>query len=501
MNWPVLIVIIIGTFMAILDGTIVNVALPKMMTVFGAATDEAQWIVTAYMLCLGVIMPLSGYLGDRFGYKCMYSMALLVFVIGSTLCGLAWNLPSMVAARVLQALGGGLMQPLGMAILYQNFPRERIGMVLGFWGIAIAAAPAVGPTLGGYLVDYASWRLIFFINVPLGLLNLVLAFRILKETYLLKIEHLDVKGVIASSIGFFCLLLAISQGNNEGWRSPYIVILFGIAFTSLAFFVANELRHPEPILELRLFRNPIFVLSVIISCIISIGMYAVMFMIPIMLQSVLGLSAMQTGIIMFPAALTSGAMMPISGRIFDRFGARGTVLFGLAILVVTTYVIGTFSALTTFAAMTLWLAIRGLGMGFSFMPTNTAGMNTVPQALVGRASALNNVLRQIASAFGIAMFTTIMQNRQAFHFASLAESVNSSSPDYQNLLLAMNNLSSSIGMGANGGSSFILSMLSSQIVKASMVQAINDCFLVATALCLLAWFLAWGFGRKKPATG
>lgn len=276
-NWSIAVVIIIGTFMAILDGTIVNVSLPKMMAVFGVPANQIQWVATAYMLALGVVMPMTGYLGDRYGYKRMYLFALGMFTLGSALCGASWNLASMVVARVIQAVGGGIMQPLGMAIIYQNYPRSRMGTVLGVWGISTMAAPAIGPTLGGYLVDYASWRLIFYINLPVGILNLFLAALILRETQKITGKNFDFVGIVTSTVGFLCLLLALSQGNEHGWGSPYIVSLLAIAFTSLTVLVVNELRHPEPVLDLRLFRNFTFTLSVVIGSIISIGMFGVVF--------------------------------------------------------------------------------------------------------------------------------------------------------------------------------------------------------------------------------
>jgi EmrB/QacA subfamily drug resistance transporter len=199
LNYSVLLVIVIGTFMAILDGTIVNVGLPRIITIFNSSTEHAQWVVTAYMLTLGIIMPISGYLGDRFGYKRIYFFALAVFVLGSGLCGMAWSINSLIIFRVIQALGGGIMQPLGMAILYQNYPRDKMGMVLGIWGIAVMAAPAVGPTLGGYLVDYINWRFVFYLNVPVGIINLFLATMYLKPTTLVKGKDFDLIGILFSS--------------------------------------------------------------------------------------------------------------------------------------------------------------------------------------------------------------------------------------------------------------------------------------------------------------
>ncbi len=497
MNWSILLVIILGTFMAILDSSIVNVALPKMMAIFNASAKDIEWILTAYMLTLGVIMPTSGFLGDRYGYKKVYIGALFLFVLGSAFCGMAWSVNSMIAARVVQALGGGIMQPLGMAVLYQSFPRSKIGMVLGFWGIAAMAAPAVGPTLGGYLVEYVNWRLIFYINLPIGAVTLFLAGLIMKETPMIKSHHFDFIGLISSSGGLFCLLLALSKGTSEGWTSLYILSLVIVAAACLTIFVINELSHPEPILDLRLFKNFIFTLSVVIGSLISIGLFGAIFLIPMMLQNYLGQTAMTAGIIMFPGALASGIMMPISGRLFDRYGARWIVAFGLMVVAYTTYVTSTFSALTPFFAITVWLAVRGAGMGFSLMPITTAGMNTVPPHLVGKASALSNLIRQVAASFGVAMFTTIMQNRQVYHFANLAQSLNLSSSEYISIQSYMNSNASSWGLSMSQAQGIGLSSISKMLYIRSMIESIDDCFMVATFMCLLALLLCVFFFKDS----
>ena len=498
LNFAILPVIVIGTFMAVMDGTIVNVSLPKMISVFNSSTTAAQWIVTAYMLTLGIVMPISGYLGDRFGYKRVYSTALLVFVIGSFLCGAAWSINSLVAFRVFQALGGGIMQPLGMAILYQNFPREKMGMVLGIWGISMMLAPAIGPTLGGYLVDYLSWRLIFFINVPVGIVNLFMAQARLKETPLIKEHNLDVVGIITSAIGFFCLLLAISEGNNYGWTSPYIVVLLFVAAFTLTIFIYNELHHDEPIMDLRLCKNYVFSISLVVSSIISIGMFAVVFLIPLLLQSILGKTAVLTGLILFPAALASGVVMPLAGRIFDRYGARSLVMGGVVVLIITTYMLHGINAMTPVSVIVFWLVMRGFGMGFSFMPSTTAGMNTVPPHLVGRASALNNVIRQIASALGISMFTSIFTSRQSIYLADLAANINVSSNEYLNLQSEIMSIATSLGISGDSVFGLTGSMMMQKAVKESMVMAMGDCFIVAAGLTVIALVLAAFFkGRQN----
>ncbi|MCX5779342.1 MAG: DHA2 family efflux MFS transporter permease subunit, partial [Firmicutes bacterium] len=317
-----------------------------------------------------------------------------------------------------------------------------------------------------------------------------------KETPLIKGKHFDYVGITTCCVGLFCILLALSDGNKYGWGSPIIVGLLALSMFNLTIFVINELHHPEPILDLRMFKNYIFTLSVIIGSFLAIGMFGAIFMVPLLLQNVLGQTAMKTGLIMFPAALASGIMMPISGRLFDKYGARGIVVFGLALVTWTTYAMKDFNAFTPFAAMTVWLTLRGAGMGFAMMPATTAGMNVVPPQLIGRASALSNVIRQVSSSFGIAMFTSIMQSRQVFHFSNLAQSANFNSGEYMQLQARLNDAATSLGLGYSGSQSLGISLVAQQIAKQSMIAAISDCFIVAAAMCLLALVLA--FFLKKP---
>ena len=497
-NWPVVFVIIIGVFMAMLDSSIVNVALPKMMAVFGVSADAITWVPNAYMLTMGVIMPLSGYLGDTFGYKRCLLITLTLFVLGSAISGLAWNINSMIAARVIQALGGGLIQPLAMAVLYKICPRGKMGMVLGVFGVSAMAAPAIGPVLGGYLVQYADWHLIYYINVPIGIINLFLVQRLLSETELSKGERLDLNGIILSTIGFFTLLFVLNQSSSLGWSNPEIVVLLLVAALSLTGFVVNELRVPDPILDLRLFLNPIFAIGNIIMGIVVVGMFAVLFLMPLLIQNVLGQTAMTSGLITFPAAIAQGVLMPISGRIFDKYGARALSIAGLAIVAWASYMMHTISGFTAFSTITMWMMIRGVGIGLGMMPVMTACMNVVPRPLVGRASAMFNVSKQIFASFGIAVLTTVMQNRQVYHYAQLAHSLNTSSPAFSSMQKALSGIASQLGIGAGAGKALSLSVIYGKVATLAAVQAIDDCFVIAAVLCAMAMVLCFFLKDRKP---
>lgn len=487
-NWSIVLVIIMGTFMAILVSSSVNVALPTMMALFAVNAGQAQWILTAYMLAMGVVMPMTGFLGDRFGYKRVYCLALALFTLGSLLCGLAWNLPVLIICRVIQAIGGGIMQPLGMAIIYREYPRNKIGMVMGVYGIAAMAAPAIGPTLGGYIVEFFSWHWLFFINVPIGILSLLFAERMLHETPRNPNHQLDLVGMLTISGGLFCLLFVLANANRYGWGSPIIVGLSFLALVLLVIMVINEMQHPEPIIDLSLLKDRTFTISLVLGGILAIGMFGGTFLVPLYLQNILGESAFSAGLIMFPSALASGIMMPIAGKIFDKWGAKWVSVIGLALITLGTYEMSKYTVLTPFVVIAWLMVMRGVGMGLSMMPITTAGMSNISIAKLGRATSLSNVFRQVAGAFGVAMFTTVLQHQQVVHYANSVANVNAA---------ALSNLHSTLGNALPD--SLVFGLVAQRVNLLAFMQAIDDCFFMATLICLLGMGLAFFINERKHA--
>lgn len=441
-QWLALFVVIIGTFMSILDSSIVNIAIPKMMSVFGVSLDEVKWILTSYTLALGAIIPLTGFLADVFGNKRVYIFALSMFTVGSLLCGFAWSNTSMIVFRVIQAIGGGMIMPIGMSIIYQTFPENERGLALGFWGIASMAAPTLGPTLGGYIIEHLDWRLIFNINVPIGIVGVVLAWILLQDSPIKKVSGFDYLGFISSTLGIVSILYVLGEGSSIDWsdiKNP-ILMIFGIL--SLIFFVVNELTHENPLLDLRVLKIPEFSLSQGISCVLTFALMGGTYVLPLFLQNLRGYTPMQTGLILFPSAIAVGFMMPISGALFDRIGAKPVVLPGMVLLGIASYfLVGSINMNTESSAITWLLTIRGLGLGLAMMPINTAGMNAVPPNLVTRASALSNTIRQISGALSITIMTTLIQNKLNFGYAYKAEQIT-----VFNNLVSSENLSSVMGI-------------------------------------------------------
>lgn len=405
-KWFALGAIVIGTFMAALDTSIVNIAITKMMTVFNVSLNDIKWVITAYTLTLGAIIPLTGFLAEKFGSKKLYIFSLTVFTLGSLLCGFAWSNTTMIIFRIIQAIGGGMIIPVSISIIFQMFPPESRGMALGFWGIATMAAPAVGPTLGGYIIENLNWRLIFNVNVPLGVIAVISSAILLEEFPHKSTKKLDYIGFISSVVGIVSILYILGEGNTIDWGNIKNILFITLGIASLILFVINELTISEPLLDLRLLKRSNFSLSLLSLCFLAAAFMGGIYVIPLFLQNLKGYTAMQTGMILFPSAIVTGIMMPISGKLVDKISAKTIILPGLIILVLSSYKLAQINLNTSTDIINWLLIIRGLGFGLTMMTITHIGMNAVPQNLIPQGSALQNTVKQIAIAIGITIMTT-----------------------------------------------------------------------------------------------
>jgi EmrB/QacA subfamily drug resistance transporter len=497
-SWLALSVVIIGTFMSILDSSIVNIALPKMMAVFGMPLDDAKWILTSYTLALGAIIPLTGYLQDIFGSKRIYIFALAMFTLGSLLCGFAWSGSTMISFRVIQAIGGGMIMPVGMSIIYKVFPREKIGLALGFWGIAAMAAPAIGPTLGGFIIENADWRLIFNVNVPIGIIGVILAGIILNGTEKKPFKSFDIIGFISSTVGIVSVLYVLGEGSSIDWTKIENPILMTLGCLSLLLFIINELTHPNPLLDLRIFKLYDFTISQIITSILSLAMMGGMYVLPLFLQSVRGYTAMEAGLILLPSALVMGVMMPISGNLFDKIGAKALVIPGLLILAVSSYELSTAINMNSSKGTIIFInCIRSVGIGLSTMPISTLGMNAVPTALVGRASALSNTIRQIAGSLSITIISTIMQGRTDYNYSKLSEQINIYNKTATDTISSLTKLYMHSGQSQKVAQASALSQLIKMIQGQATVDSMAYSIAISSLIVFVAIILALTIRTKK----
>lgn len=494
-----LLVTVIGGFMAILDSSIVNVAIPKIMTVFGMTTDQVQWVVTIYLLTLGVVVPTSAWLGDRYGYKQIYIVSLAAFTVGSMLSGIAWSGPVLIGFRVLQALGGGMIMPVMTAMVFRMVPRDRLGSAMGILGVAIIMAPAIGPTIGGYLVQYVDWRLIFYINVPIGIIGVLLARRVLPEFERHPVGPFDWPGFLTSAGGLFALLYGLSQGPTLGWTSEQILVLLYVAAVLLTFFVFWELRVEHPLLDMRVFKYLEFSLSNVLVITTTIALFSGIFYIPLFLQNVAGMGAFETGLILMPAALVTGALMPISGRLYDRIGARPLAIVGLIVVAWSTYLLHNLAVNTPNTTIIGWLVLRSVGMGIMMMPVQTVGLSVIPTRQVGYASAISNIIQRVAGSFGIAYLTAYMSHQMAAHQTALSAAVSPANPGVMQMVGGLSRLAAA-AVGPSGAQVVANEYLAGLVAQRSFVSAVDDIFSL-TAIVLLVGIIPALFLRYHKSQG
>ena len=435
-GWRIpLAVLIGGMFMSILDVSIVNVAIATIQSDFGGSTADVAWVTTAYSLVLGVIVPASAWLGDRFGLDRVYMIALAGFAAGSALCGLAWSLNSLIAFRVIQAIPGGLLPVVTLTMVYRIVPRQKIGTAMGMYGLGIVFAPAIGPTLGGYLVEYMSWRLVFYINVPVGVLGLIAAAIALPKFTRAPTRPFDVWGFITVATGLVALLLAFSEGQSWGWSSYRVLILIVGGALLLALFVTIELEVEHPLLNLQVFHSAAYTTSLIIMGVMMTGMFATLFYIPLFLQSGQGYQALDTGLLLLPQALVMAVLMPISGRLYDKIGPRWLVVSGLLVAAFGSYGLAGINPDVTRTEIVSWMCIRAAGVGMAMMSVMTGGLAALHPQLTNSGSAINTVVQRVSAALGLAALTAMATAQQAQLAEGRADLLSSASSQANHLQL------------------------------------------------------------------
>ena len=412
-KWVAAAVVLIGGVMVILDQTVVNVALPTLEKDFSVSLTDVQWIVTSYTLALAAVIPMSGWLSDRYGAKRVFFTSQLLFTCGSVLCGLAWSHASLLAFRVLQGLGGGLIMPVGMPILMRVSRPDQRGRLMSVMGVPMLVAPVLGPTLGGWLVQSATWRLIFYINVPIGILGCVLTALLLRET---KEQgsaggRLDVGGLLLVTPAVVGMVYGLSQPGTYGWDSVRTLLPLMGGLGLLILFGFYELRQERPLIDIRVFRDAAFSASMGMNFVIGFALFAAMVLMPLFLQQVQGYGPYDTGLILASQGLGAAIVMPAAGLLTDWLGAARVVPVGLAILTAGTIWMTSLAADTPAWQVALMLGVRGLGMGLTMMPAMSAAYVTLKPEQIARATSVANVVQRVASGFGVAVMVTILANR------------------------------------------------------------------------------------------
>ncbi|MCL6444843.1 MAG: DHA2 family efflux MFS transporter permease subunit [Alicyclobacillus sp.] len=495
-KWLVLIAVVLGLSMDLMDMTIVNVAIPDVMTEFGATIHLSQYVITAYMMTIGLFEPITAYLADTRGTKRIYIVSLVVFTIGSVFCGAAQNIKSLIFFRILQAIGGGMIMPLALSIVEKTFDKKELPLAMGLMGIPLLVAPALGPTIGGYFVEYWNWRWIFWLNVPVGVVAIFSSLELLKE-FEKTPKRLDFFGFLFSAVGFATLLLAISNGPTDGWRSNEIISLFSISGISLLTFLWIEAKHPAPLLDLTIFRNRIYTASLWVTFFMMIGLFGSLFLVPLFMQQLRGLDAMKTGMILIPEVIGAAVMVPISSLLLPRIGASVLTVIGSVIMTIGAYPLTHIQVDMSIFSVETDLIIVGAGIGLAIMPAVTMAYTVLPKHLVNQGSAFLNMMRQIGSSLGVAILTSVIQERMPIHFARVAESVTPWSPAGQALRTLVQHFQLA-GYGPQQAHELGLLVIYQQVQLTASVQAFHDAFFASAVLGLIgiipALFL---YGKKR----
>ena len=452
-----LMAVIVGMIMVILDSTVVNVALSKFEEEFGSSLNTIQWTFTGYTLALSAVIPLAGWMTDKFGAKRIFLITIALFTLGSALCAAAQTIDQLIIYRVIQGLGGGMVMPIGMAMIFRLAPPERRGSVMGMLGIPMLMAPALGPVLSGWLIEEATWHWIFLINVPIGIAALLIGVKYLPKIAQGKPPALDIIGMILAPIAFASLAYGVSEGGRNSWSAVPTVVALAVGGLALILFIIVELRHRQPLLELRVFRSSDFTRGILLTWVVQIALFGAMILVPVYLQNVMQYSAFETGLIMLPQAMGSMLFMPIGGKLFDKIGARPLAIVGLLSVSCALFLLSGVQLDTPLIQIIVPLFLVGSGMGLSMMSLNTHVLNAAPRDLVSRVTPLTTAAQQVVTSFAVAGLTGYLTTRTAFHGE---------------------------GIGANGNP------------LEAMVSAFDDTFLLSMGLAIVGFILA--FALRKP---
>ena len=435
--WIIAIAVTLATFMEVLDTSIANVALPHIAGSLSAGQDESTWVLTSYLVSNAIILPLSGWLSSIIGRKRFYMSCVFVFTVSSFLCGFAPSLPALIIFRILQGAGGGGLQPSEQAILADTFPPAKRGMAFAVYGIAVVMAPAIGPTLGGWITDNYSWRWIFFVNIPVGILSLLLTSRLIQDPPYLRRRKLsetkiDFVGLGFVALGLGCLQIVLDKGQRDDWfESNIITTLSIIAASALIFVIWWEWRHKDPIIDLHLFKERTFAVSNLLMFMLGFALLGSTLLLPLFLQTLMGYTAELSGMALSPGGFAIMVLMPLVGFLLSRYDARYLLLFGLSMLSFSLFHMTSFDLTIDFKTAAMARVLQAVGLAFLFVPINTAAYSYLPREKNNAASGLMNLARNIGGSVGISFVTTMLDRRTQKHLSDLVGHLTSGNSQFQ----------------------------------------------------------------------
>lgn len=487
----ILAALLFGMFIAILNQTLLNVALPKINTEFNISASTGQWLMTGFMLVNGILIPITAYLFNKYSYRKLFLVALVLFTIGSLICAISMNFPIMMVGRVLQAIGAGVLMPLGSIVIITIYPPEKRGAAMGTMGIAMILAPAIGPTLSGYIVQNYHWNVMFYGMFIIGIIAILVGFVWFKLYQYTTNPKADIPGIIFSTIGFGALLYSFSEAGNKGWGSVEIETMFAIGIIFIILFVIRELRMKAPMLNLEVLKFPTFTLTTVINMVVMMSLYGGMILLPIYLQNLRGFSALDSGLLLLPGSLIMGLLGPFAGKLLDTIGLKPLAIFGIAVMTYATWELTKLNMDTPYMTIMGIYVLRSFGMAFIMMPMVTAAINALPGRLASHGNAFLNTMRQLAGSIGTAILVTVMTTQTTQHLSAFGEELDKTNPVVQD---HMRELASQYG-GQEGAMKVLLQFVN----KLATVEGINDAFIIATIFSIIALILCLFLQSNKKA--
>jgi DHA2 family multidrug resistance protein len=501
--WVIAITVTMATFMEVLDSSIANVALPHIAGTLGASAEESTWVLTSYLVSAAIVLPMSGWLSNVLGRKRFYMGCVAIFTMSSFLCGLAPSLPMLIIFRVLQGAGGGGLQPSEQAILADTFSAKQRGMAFAMYGMAVVVAPAIGPTLGGWITDNYSWHWIFFINIPIGILSLILTQRVVHDpVYLKKLRKSTIRvdyigiGLIVIGVGF--LQFVLDKGQENDWFASRIILAsFIIAVLSLAGLIVRELTHRDPIIDLRMLAIRNFAIAVIFSFILGMVLNGSTILLPQFLQNDLGYTAERAGMALSPGGIALAIMMPVAGILVSRFDPRVIIATGFAITSFGLFHVTNIYLGVSFSTMVTYRIIQVIGIPLIFIPISTLNYVGVPREKFNQVSGISNFLRNIGGAIGVSLLNNFITRQGQIQRNTLTSHANHANPFFERQLNAVTQALKAIGTGANEASHRALAQFSSQIdLQANVLGFVNAFWLLGL---LVLFLVPLPFIMRRPS--
>jgi MFS transporter, DHA2 family, multidrug resistance protein len=501
-KWIIALTVMLPTLIEIIDTSVVNVSLDHIRGSLSAGIDESTWTITSYLVSNAIIIPMTGWLSRVFGRKKYLILSISVFTISSFLCGAAWSLQSLVVFRILQGIGGGALQPLSQSILLETFPPRQHGIAMAAFGVGIMFGPIIGPLMGGWITDNWSWHWIFFINIPIGIISILLTILFITDPPYMKQARMkiDYWGLALLALGLGCLQIVLDKGQQENWfSSSFIVWLSVISLLSMIAFVINELYARYPIVNLRAFKNISFSTGNIVMFLGFFNLFASIVLLPIYLQTLMGYTSFLAGFVLGPGGIATLIALPLAGSLVNKINPKALLSFGIVVNAYATYLMSNFNLEADFHTVIWPRIVLGVGMGFFFIPLTTMTMSGIRKEDMGNASAIYNLLRNLGGSFGVAFVTTVLSRRAQFHQNRLVENLSPFDRTYQLFSEQSAQFLQYRGMESSLSAQGALGTMYNELLRQASMLSFNDAFRIVSIImiCVLPLVL---FMKRAKAT-